>query len=138
MRELLLRDGEVALVDDEDCARVNLFDWRMSALGYAWRYVGKQRYQYLHRFILGDPATNEQRIVIDHRNRDRLDNQKSNLRVTSKSVNGANRANVGVTRSGAQWRARIQIGGISHELGRFATRAEAVVAREGAHVFYRL
>lgn len=137
-RAITLRDGEMAVVDAEDFDRISQYQWRLCCLGYVVRYIGHQSYQYLHRFILREPATRGQRVVIDHINRDRRDNRKSNLRRVSKSENSLNgglskrnkSSRRGISRCGQMWRARVRIEGVNYELGRFSTIAAAAVARK--------
>lgn len=139
-KPLRLRNGEIALVDADEFDRVSQYEWRRSSLGYAQRYLGNQRYQYLHRFILGEPSTEQQRRVIDHVNGDRLDNRKANLRIVDKATNsfnaGTSKRNTsgvrGVSRSGRLWRARIRRNGVNVELGAFADRNRAIAARRAA------
>lgn len=88
-----LSRGMVSLVDADDYERVSQYKWSYHALGYAFRGHGPgvpRQYEYLHRFILNNPPTNGQRLVVDHINGDRLDNRKANLRLVNKSINSHN------------------------------------------------
>lgn len=79
-----------AMVDDCDYERASAHKWRL-ARGYAMTGGGRLRGQKtecipLHRFILS-PEPGQQ---LDHINRNRLDNRRSNLRVATGSQNQAN------------------------------------------------
>jgi hypothetical protein len=90
MREVVLSRELVSLVDDDDYARVSEYRWRLNPagkarLGYAMTKVGGKTV-YMHRFILG--ASKDQEV--DHKDRDPLNNQKSNLRIATRSQQAAN------------------------------------------------
>src|SRR4051812_18715113 len=80
----------VALVDDDDYEMLMRHKWHRHKLGYAYRIVWRGRVYvkaiYMHREIFGNPSGE-----VDHINRRKLDNRRSNLRITSRSMNGANR-----------------------------------------------
>lgn len=113
MREILLhnRAKEVvgrALVDDEDYERVAAISWSLSPDGYARGAVTPRpnhEVALMHRFILGltDPA-----VKTDHRNRNRLDNRRENLRLGSDADNAQNRDPHGSPSGyrGVKWAAR--------------------------------
>jgi hypothetical protein len=77
--------------------------------GYAiahFRREGIRRTILMHRFILGAPAG----ICVDHRNRNRLDNRRQNLRLVTHAQNmmnvGANRGSTSPYR-GVSWNGRL-------------------------------
>lgn len=86
-----------ATVDDADLALVSQYRWNLSDKGYVVSavYLGGGRAHTrllrlkMHRVILGletgDPLQG------DHRNGDRLDNQRSNLRILTGAQNAQNR-----------------------------------------------
>lgn len=84
MKYILLTQGMKSIVDEEDFTRVNALKWFYTH-GYARNDAGKKRV-YMHRFILGLRRGQ----YCDHRNHDRLDNRRKNLRVCSQSQNCAN------------------------------------------------
>lgn len=93
MKEIRITKGRVALVDDEDFLRVSSFAWQAINNGdgnwYARRsyprvYGQPRRTEYLHQFLM--PGC----VLVDHKNGNGLDNQKSNLRAASPSQNNAN------------------------------------------------
>jgi hypothetical protein len=98
VREIPLTQGKVALIDDEDFARVNAFKWYTLALRktdgscryYAWRSVrqpdGKRVWIYLHRFLMNAPAD----LVVDHVNGNGLDCTRTNMRLATHAQNVQN------------------------------------------------
>ena len=77
-------EGKFAEVDDDDFERLNKYKWYYGPGGYAYAYkVG-----YMHRNIIEIPEG----LQIDHINRDKLDNRRSNLRVCTSSENNLNRS----------------------------------------------
>lgn len=91
MKKIELPSGMVTLIDDDDYDRVvSLGKWHV-VKGYASRYtLGKNRKRILlHRFILGvtqNPGIGT-KTVVDHKNGNKLDNRKSNLRVVDRVTN---------------------------------------------------
>jgi|SRR3990167_679890 len=89
MKQIPLTKGKFAIVDDEDFPRVNKYKWCYDH-EYARAYIGGGRqnpvYVYLHRLVLN--CTPGQ--MIDHKNRNKLDCRKINLRTCSKSQNAVN------------------------------------------------
>ena len=73
-REILIDKSSLPLITDES--------WHISKNGYA---VGNSTKRYMHRVVMGNPKD-----VIDHINRNRLDNRKENLRLANPSINGFN------------------------------------------------
>lgn len=83
--------GKVVLVDDDDFERLSKYSWYCSLRGegYAARTdksTGKQRTVLMHREITG--AKKGQ--LVDHINRNKLDNRKCNLRICSHEENSRN------------------------------------------------
>lgn len=126
-----------AIIDLDDIDKVKQYRWHLSH-GYA----KNNRYNlYLHRFIMGNPEDN---IIVDHINRDRLDNRKYNLRFCSLQENNMNKGiqsnnssgYPGVSYSKNKWRAYIGINGKQIHLGRYNTIEEAIEARRQAELEY--
>ena len=111
---LRARDGSVrawVIVDAEDYDRLTAMGrWSMGA-GYAQRrYEG--RMLSMHRAVVGLFARAERGVVVDHINRDKLDNRKANLRIVDLVANRQNSAweGRGVGRHPAGgWRARVVV-----------------------------
>lgn len=70
--------GGVSLVSEEDYEKVKGYSWYCDNYGYARASVGGKMWS-LHRFIM-QPKENE---IVDHINRDKLDNRRDNLRIFS-------------------------------------------------------
>lgn len=144
MRSVPLRNrqGDVvaeAFVDDEDYERVvALGPWYQGGGGYVMnsrRVNGRVITTVLHRFVLELPKGPPK---VDHFDRDRLNNQRSNLRCATDGLNAQNQAPVGRANSGSghrgvtrhtqsgKWQVRHQLHGRSHYAGLFDDLDEAV------------
>lgn len=80
--------GKFALIDDED-SHLAQWKWRADKYGYAKRSFyenGKKVAKLMHHLVL--PL--QDGLVIDHINRNRLDNRRSNLRLADRKLNRAN------------------------------------------------
>lgn len=118
-----------AIVDDEDYDSVISEKWYL-AVGYA-QAAGSV---YMHRLLMGFPEGME----IDHRNGNKLDNRKENLRVATHQQNLFNRSaqknNVGgdkgihLTKSTGRWRAQLKFGKRRIHVGYFDSPEEAARA----------
>lgn len=87
MRELVLANGMVTLVDDDDFARFGGMKWyAVRARQTEEKYYARNRSGWLHRLVMGAPNG----LQVDHRDRDGLNNQKANLRLATQSLNNAN------------------------------------------------
>ena len=124
-----LADGNITVVDEEDYYKYLIGRRaRVTRLGYVWvTKIGM-----LHRAILDVQDPN---ILVDHRDRDKLNNQKSNLRLATKSTNGMNRPKPINNTSGYKgvkwnkerslWDVNIQANSKNKFVGRFDTVEEA-------------
>lgn len=134
------RDGSIkgfAMVDHEDYEWAKEYRWHINTSGYFYRdrtVDGKRRPIRLHREIMG--LENGDPIEIDHRNRDRLDNRRCNLRYATRKQNGQNLSLHSTNTSGyrgvyydkrgrKKWYARVMVDGRFHHLGYFMTELEA-------------
>jgi hypothetical protein len=130
MKFIPLTQGKQAIVDDEDFERVNQYKWFWDK-NYGSRSLprsGKNRRNIrMHRFIM-DAKRGQ---FIDHKNGDKLDNRKSNLRFCTISQNHANRKNTarsgykGVHFDGYRYNSFITIKYKLIRLGSFKTKIEA-------------
>lgn len=129
--ESSLRVRAELLLDPEDEYLRNRVS--LTSQGYLeFRVEGKARL--LHRFLLGNPKG----YLVDHKNGNRLDNRKKNLRMVDRRINvhnveGARKDNSlgvrGVRMVGAKFSARIRHEGAQIHLGTYASLEEAVCAR---------
>lgn len=120
-----------ATIDEADAVRVSVHRWSLHQEGYARGWVNGKTL-FMHRFILGltDPS-----IETDHRNRNGLDNRRSNLRTSNRSGNmqnvGSHRGSsssfrgVSLHRRTGKWQANARLNGHLHYLGLYATEEEA-------------
>ena len=82
-----LTKGLVAIVDEIDFERFGHLKWSSCGKGYAGRGCPiRKKTIYLHNEIMEVEATG----IVDHINRDKLDNRRENLRITTR---GSNRQN---------------------------------------------
>ena len=131
------KDGEKqaeAIIDIEDMERCKDFKWRLSDD----RYVrGGSKNIYLHNFIL-NRKTNMKEIT-DHRDHDKLNNRKNNLRPCNKSQNAANlvKKNTDCTslfkgvfwrKNRKKWNAAIMKNNKKTYLGSFINEIDAAIA----------
>lgn len=122
----------VALVDDEDQSWLSQWPWRLDSRGYAITNFGAAAVR-MHRMLV--PRSRHR--IVDHVNRNRLDNQRANLRIATAQQSAANSTTVprvspmyrGVVQRGEhQFEARI--GDAGEYLGTFPTAIEAALARD--------
>lgn len=87
MKQITLTQAKFSLVDDETFDFLNQWRWKFDKTnGYACRTLYPKGKIYLHSLII-DSAKG---FVIDHINRNKLDNRKENLRVISYRQNSFN------------------------------------------------
>lgn len=100
MKILQLKSGHQVLLDDEDYQRVVEYGgWYVDSRGYAItdkRIKSRRTIIDMHRYI-HLPAKG---FVVDHIDQNKLNNQKSNLRDASKSLNALNSGAWGHNKSG--------------------------------------
>lgn len=70
-----LTKGKVAIVDSDDYARLIQFNW-CYGVAYALRSINNKNF-FMHHAIIGLPTAG---MVVDHINKNPLDNRKANLR----------------------------------------------------------
>lgn len=134
-----------ALIDAPDADRLSQWSWYLNTLGYVvrgYRSSGKVLTIRLHREVLGLTELNRQHV--DHINRDKLDNRRSNLRITPRGAGGQNKSNYVGSRSlfrgvhlhkeSGKWRARLQVNGRKVSVGLFKTELEAAEAVRAARL----
>jgi HNH endonuclease len=132
-------NGESILVDAADFAWLSQWQWCVGTHGYAIRSErlpdGRQRHVLMHRQLLG--LSHGEATVSDHKNGNRLDNRRENLRRATHLQNhynvlrkpGSSGAQ-GVYWRGHSWQAKIKCDGRHRHLGMFATMEEAAEFRQ--------
>lgn len=131
---LELGDGAFTLVDAADAAVLSKHLWYIHG-GYATTKLERASIK-LHKFLCPDF------VETDHKNRNKLDNRKANLREATKKQNAQNRNVFSTSKSGlkgvrlehGKWAARIRVDGKRRYLGSFSTAAEAAAAYDKAAV----
>jgi hypothetical protein len=90
MKIIKLTQNKFSKVDDEDYEYLNQFKWYYGGDGYAVRNIrlgiNNRNTELMHR-VLSSPKVDYE---VDHINRDKLDNQKSNLRNVTHDQNVLN------------------------------------------------
>lgn len=84
-------DGSTFLIDYEDFEKVSKYYWTKATKGYAIKSGNRTP---MHRFVLGLSGNKslQYKIEVDHINRNKLDNRKSNLRIVSRQENMYNKS----------------------------------------------
>jgi hypothetical protein len=135
---VMLGHGKYTLVDEDRMGEVERHNWRLSSNGYAKRAIGpynKRKPVYLHRYLMGEPDGWE----VDHKNRNKIDNRVSNLRICSRSQNAGNTSvtarnktsrykGVRKQKGRSNYEARGRAGGVQIHIGSFSSEVEAAKA----------
>ncbi len=132
----LTNTDEVTLIDAEDFERAGHINWYKDTNGYVCKnkYIGNGKWKglKLHRMII-EAKDGE---IVDHINRNRLDNRKENLRIVSHLENAQNASLAKNNKSGykgvhfrnGKYSAMIRINGHLKHIGTFETAEEAAKA----------
>jgi hypothetical protein len=139
-REIRLPDGHIALIDEQDWELVAPYPWRahsnrrLPAGLYVCALVPQLRFGYthirLHRLITRAVAG----VVVDHVNRDGLDNRRQNLRLSTNAHsrlgcdNTSGYKGVSWHKGTRKWQARASVGGVNRHLGLFKDPWDAAQA----------
>ena len=141
MKTIFLPKNKYTLVDDEDYEFLSTHKWNFNR--YAIRAVnknGKWSTLRMHKEILRKHHLLREGYEIDHINRNKLDNRKSNLRLATRSENKLNGNKYKNNTSGykgvswnqisKKWNARIMIRGSRINLGHYKNKQIAVLAQK--------
>jgi hypothetical protein len=134
------------LIDEQD-AHLARLTWHLKADGYAARFrtrrnhpngSGSGKFLRLHRLILDAPPG----VEVDHINRNRLDNRRSNLRLATDGENARNCKRNTKNTSGykgvcfhdraGRWGASVKLNGKAYWMGLFDTPEQAAFAYDFA------
>lgn len=121
-------------IDKDDLEKMRPYSWSLMGRGYIKTHINKKNV-YLHRFLMDewDP-----KIIIDHINKDPLDNRKKNLRRATLRQNSFNRTKcqnssseykgVSYNKVSQKWESYVKIYGVKYTLGFFIKEKEAAKA----------
>lgn len=146
MNRVRLSSNKIAIVDSKSFDYLNQWKWSYSRIGYAHRKTGPRKNQkmiYMHRLIM-KPKKGQ---FVDHKNGNKLDNRRNNLRICTKSDNVRNskilRKNNTSGYKGVYWRkdkqkwsAAITFNYKTIHLGLFRFRIQAAIAYNRAAIKY--
>lgn len=142
MKHLILTNGNHAIIDDEDYDRLVGFTWTQHPNGTIDTSIlkpnrlsyqsNRHTYPSLASMVMQRPG-----VKFDHKDRNKLNNQKSNLREATVSQNNMNRPGwsscskfkgVDFMKRKHKWRARIQVDGKLEYIGLFELELDAAKA----------
>lgn len=134
--------GDVILTDMEDRPMVEQASWCVSKTGYAVANIGG-RVVKMHRYLLADSL--KPGDLVDHKNRNTLDNRRRNLRpcthtenmrnVRTSRNNSVGHLGIRLTKDG-KFNVRIVANRKEHHIGNYDSLKLAIEARERAEDLY--
>ena len=138
----ILSDNSVIIVSKEDLPVVDKYNWWKNPSGYIetrFSVNGKSKRFLMHRMLLGVTKEDWRKVQVDHKDGNKSNNTRDNLRLCSNSENQINRQTrsdntsgyTGVSREGKRWFVKICGERIK---GTYATKEEAFEARKKAEV----
>lgn len=119
------------LIDDDDATRCHLFGWYLdTSNGYVRR--NQQPAIYLHHFVLGHPPEG---LMTDHKDRNKLNNQKHNLHHVTRIINAQNSINTRgelryIYSNRKTWQVQVRRNGTTYNLGTYPSVEEAKQVRD--------
>lgn len=134
-------------IDKEDIEKVKNIRWGLAGGGnkYVCNRISKSRETLqLHNFLMNFQFIENKKMMIDHINRNTLDNRKKNLRIVDSSTNQYNQKISTKNKSGVKgicwnknvckWRAYINYNKKQIRLGSFKNKHDAIIIRSKAEV----
>ncbi len=129
-------DGNIILVSKCDINAVVIFKWYLNSNGYPATYgsydkvIKYNKPVTLHRMMFGKLNKG---YVVDHINRNKLDNRRDNLRICTSLQNSYNKTKPknsickykGVIKTGTTFKSSITMNGMKHEIKNIATEEQA-------------
>ncbi len=150
-RRIKLTQGKYTIVNVEDFEQLNQYKWHYSLCDYAKRTVyktdDKGRKQvdiYMHKTVCPAPEG----MIVDHINRNKLDNRSVNLRPATRKQNSWNRKfkkenkktrynGISWRKDMGKWRVRLTVNGRRESFGYYANETEAAKAYDRVAKKYR-
>ena len=89
----LSNTDEYTIINIEDADRIldcNVSWYKHKATGYVVASINS-KHVYLHQYIMNYWGQGKGQLSIDHINRNKLDNRRDNLRITSQSIQNSNK-----------------------------------------------
>lgn len=134
-----LPTGEEFLFDIDDYGLISIHNWFITPNGYLKTGSAIGTHRFMHRLIMN--AANGE--LVDHINRDKLDNRRCNLRICNYSQNGANSVRAGNINRGLyfdkrynKWSVCITVNKIPRFLGYYSEYSDALQVRKTAEELY--
>lgn len=134
------------LIDLDDVQSIMTYNWRYSKGYFAtdFKKDNKRTTLSLHRYLMKNNLNNYNKNVIDHINRNKLDNRKCNLRICTQADNVKNRTIsnknkydvIGITYINNKYYAFLSVDGKYINLGYFDKKEDAITERLKAEVVY--
>lgn len=143
MKTIPLTQGKVALVDDEDYERVSQYKWRYDSGYVKMGHSSRNDMWRMAEFIMGLAPVG---YIWEHKDLDGTNHQRSNLRLATRSQNGANRNKPKNNTTGYKgvkkleyrgrvtWQARITVEGQAITIGTYDTIEKAADAYDKAAI----
>lgn len=128
--------GQNIYADAEDLEKLSRYSWCISAKGYAVASINNH-VKKMHQYLIDIPDG----MVVDHINRNKLDNRRTNLRICTAKENGRNISSKnkvhGIRKTPCgKYSVRITADRKERYIGTFSSYAEAVEARHEAEDKY--
>ena len=134
----IFENGAEMMFDVSDLELVSAYPWHIDSLGYPRAWTGDEETR-LHRLLI--PCVPDG-LVVDHINRNKMDNRRANLRVVTQKENNQNItvhknntsgvSGVFFDKRAKRWRAQISRDGKTTHVGIFDCFDDAVAARKDA------
>lgn len=130
MKTLHTKSGQKILVDDQSLPVLERYTWHIDSRGYPATNINGRKIR-MHKLLLKEAK------IVDHINRNKLDNRLENLREATHSQNTLNREAIptkkacpykGVHKTASgKWQAMIWYKGKNYGLGSYSTPEEAAL-----------
>lgn len=138
--KIYTHNGDLIYADSEDLNLLKKHSWCISKTGYAVARIGEKTIK-MHRLLMNVIENTE--AVVDHKDGNKLNNRKNNLRVCSQAENSRNKrvrniygvSGIRKTECGF-YNVRITVNRKGVHIGNFKSLNEAIEARKRAEAKY--